>query len=153
MKEIQDSSGWQEVECHAELVSASVCLQNLLNILKADSSLFGSEWQILFIVILSVAKYLYCETNQWQFRMTFCCHPEFISESYYSQKSVKYCRNRFFGRCPQNDKKWFSHTERSEVSFQWVMPPTCNFISLSSWFGIDSSGDALRMTEHDPIFE
>ena len=31
------------------------------------------------------------------------CHPEFISGSYYSQGFVKYCQNRFFGRCPQND--------------------------------------------------
>ena len=46
------------------------------------------------------------------------CHPEFISESYYSQKSVKYCQSRFFGLRPQNDKK-FSHTEASdEVSFR-----------------------------------
>ena len=39
--------------------------------------------------------------------MTFCCHPEFISGSYYSQRFTKYCQNRFFGRCPQNDIKLF----------------------------------------------
>ena len=29
-----------------------------------------------------------------------CCHPEFISESYYSQRSAKYYQNRFFGMIP-----------------------------------------------------
>ena len=38
MKQIQDSSGRQEIVCHSELVSESVYLQNLLNIVETDSS-------------------------------------------------------------------------------------------------------------------
>ena len=39
-----------------------------------------------------------------------CCHPEFISGSYYLHRSAKYCQNRFFGRCPQNDVMFFAST-------------------------------------------
>ncbi len=44
------------------------------------------------------------------------CHPEFISGSYYSQRFTKYCQNRFFGRCPQNDKNDLVILSGSEVS-------------------------------------
>ena len=91
--------------CHPEFISGSYYSQRSAKYYQ--NRFFGinpSEWRYVF------STSLYRKSALLNFRAVdfidftlICCHLEFVSESYYSQRSAKYCKTDSSGWIPQND--------------------------------------------------